>query len=62
MKSEWKVERNIINDKTMYRVYRIRDMEEVDHSGNREYAGEYVRDSRMALAASKALNELEERR
>lgn len=62
MKSEWNVESNYINGKPMYRVYRIRDTEETDHSGNREYAGEYVRDSRMALVAAKALNELEERR
>ena len=62
MKSEWKVESNYINGKPMYRVYRIRDTEETDHSGNREYASEYVSDYQVALDAAVLCNELEERR
>lgn len=62
MKSEWKVECNYINGKPMYRVYRLRDTEETDHSGNREYASEYVSDSQVALDAAALCNELEERR
>lgn len=62
MKSEWKVESNPINGKLMYRVYRIRNMEEPDHSGNRGYAGQYINDSQVASAAARALNEMAERR
>ena len=39
MKSEWKVTSNPINGKTMYAVYRLKDINAVDHSGNREFAG-----------------------
>ena len=36
-KSEWRVSSNIINGRTMYIAYRLRDANAVDHSGNREY-------------------------
>lgn len=49
MKSEWKVTSNTINGKKMYAVYRKRDINAVDHSGNREYAGNYV-ENREAVA------------
>ena len=38
-KSEWRVSSNIINGRTMYIAYRLRDANGVDHSGNREYIG-----------------------
>lgn len=59
MKSEWKTTSNMINGKWMYRIYRLIDKDDVDHSGNREYAGEYIKDESMANAACKALNRLE---
>lgn len=59
MNSEWKVTSNSINGKTMYRVYRIRNTEELDHSGNREYATEYVSDYQVALDAVEIFNEME---
>lgn len=62
MESKWKVESNPINGKTMYRVYRIRDTEETDHSGNREYASEYVSDYLVALDTAALCNDLEEGR
>lgn len=36
---EWKVSSNPIGGKTFYQVYRIRDIDAVDHSGNRETRG-----------------------
>ena len=56
MKSEWRVSSNIINGEKKYIVYRIRDIHEVDHSGNREYAGEYVSDKNTALELADSLN------
>lgn len=54
--SEWKVTSNPIGDKTFYRVYRIRDISQVDHSGNREYHGEYTEDRQAALKLAESLN------
>ncbi|MZQ75243.1 MAG: hypothetical protein GT589_03690 [Peptoclostridium sp.] len=42
MKSEWKVSSNFINDKKIYCAYRNIDTAEIDHSGNREYHGEWT--------------------
>jgi hypothetical protein len=42
MKSEWRLESNFIGNEKYYRVVRIKDVNEVDHSGNREYATEYM--------------------
>ena len=42
MKSEWKVTSNPIGGQTMYAAFRIKDISQPDHSGNREYAGEYI--------------------
>ena len=41
MHSEWKVTSNYIGGQTMYGVYRLKDTNAIDHSGNREYAGGY---------------------
>ena len=56
MKSEWKVTSNRINGKTMYGVYRLRDINAVDHSGNREYAGGYVSSRETAAIVAAELN------
>lgn len=37
--SEWKVSSNPVAGKTFYQVYRTRDINEVNHSGNRETRG-----------------------
>jgi len=42
MKSEWRLESNFIGNEKYYRVVRIKDVNEVDHSGNRKYATEYM--------------------
>lgn len=56
MKGKWRVTSNPIDGKTLYRVYRLRNVAEVDHSGNREYAGEYVTDRDQAASAADQLN------
>lgn len=62
MKSEWRVTSNRINDEKMYAVYRLRDMNVVDHSGNREYAGDYIRTRETAAIVAEELNKIEEER
>jgi hypothetical protein len=42
MKSDWRVTTNILDGKEMYGVYRLLDVNEVDHSGNREMSGKYL--------------------
>lgn len=37
--SEWKISSNIVAGKKFYQVYRLRDVNETDHSGNRETRG-----------------------
>ena len=37
--SEWRVSSNPVAGKMFYQVYRIRDVERIDHSGNRETRG-----------------------
>jgi len=56
MKSEWKVSSNLIGDKKMYIAFRIRNTSEVDHSGNREYSGNYTEDRQEAAAIADRLN------
>lgn len=43
MKSEWRVSSNPIGPgEFLHQVYRIRNTEEVDHSGNREVFDSYI--------------------
>lgn len=56
MKSEWKVTMNCIGGEKAYAVYRLRDISEVDHSGNREYASGYMTDKAEALRICEELN------
>lgn len=60
MKSKWKVTSNPIGGKTLHRVYRLRDTSQVDHSGNREYYGDYTENRQEALAVADRLNAEEE--
>ena len=56
MKSEWRVTSNYIGGQTMYGVYRLRNINEIDHSGNREYAGGYSNDRQVAVKLAAELN------
>lgn len=56
MKSKWKVTSNPINGMTMYAVYRLRDVNAVDHSGNREFAGEWTEHREAAQIVADKLN------
>lgn len=62
MRSEWKVTSNPIGGKTLYGVYRLLDINEVDHSGNREFAGDYIEDKQTAMLIAEELNEKEKAR
>lgn len=56
MKSEWKITTNLINGTRYYGIYRLRDASGVDHSGNREYFGDYVTDKEKAQSTADMLN------
>lgn len=59
MKSEWRVGKNPAGERYCYQVYRLYDIQKIDHSGNRAVYGLY--DSREeAEAKAKELNEEEE--
>lgn len=60
MRSKWKVSSQYIGDEKVYRVYRLRDISKVDHSGNREYAGEVIYNQDAAYAVAQGLNKGEE--
>lgn len=60
MTSEWKVTKNYVGDGYMYAVYRIRDTSATDHSGNREFATDYLEDKDEASAIAAKLNQGEE--
>lgn len=60
MHSEWKVTSQYIGDEKMYAVYRLRDINAVDHSGNREYAGGYTSCRDVAVTVAEILNKAEE--
>lgn len=58
MKSEWRVQANIINGELWYIPFRIRNKSEVVHSGNVEYPEGvlYSRDEAQARALADELN------
>lgn len=60
MTGPWKVSSNIIGDRKVYQVYRLRDTNVVDHSGNRECSGGYVTERYEAEKLAEALNQKEE--
>jgi hypothetical protein len=60
MKSNWKVSSNYWGEKKVYQVFRTLDVEEVDHSGNREYVPDGVFDTRAAAQiCADELNKIE---
>lgn len=56
MKGPWKVTSNILDGQKMYAVYRLIDVDEVDHSGNREFATDYIKSKEKAVAIAQELN------
>lgn len=60
MKSEWRVTVNMIGSEKKYGVYRLRDMSQTDHSGNREELGRWFDEREIAQVYADALNEQEE--
>lgn len=54
--SKWKVTWNVINDKSMYAVYRLKDSITIDHPRNREYATDYMEDRDQAVKIADDLN------
>lgn len=53
---KWCVTSQYIGDEKMYAVYRLRDVNAVDHSGNREYATDYTKDAEAVKIIAAALN------
>lgn len=56
MKSEWKVSCQHINGMKLYSVYRLRNMDETDHSGNRETHSGFFEDRKSAEDYAAQLN------
>ena len=54
MKGMWSV---TFNPMVGYRVYRLRDITQVDHSGNREYFGGYTENKAEAEDIARKLHE-----
>ena len=59
MKSEWRVSSNPVCGKMIYGAYRIRDLDEIDHSGNRENTGPIFYNKDEAEAYVNELNKKE---
>lgn len=61
MKGEWKVTSQYIGDEKVYQVYRLRNVNEVDHGGNREYVPKFTTNSKEEAIkmANKMNNECE---
>lgn len=59
MDNKWQVTSNIIADKPMYAVYRLKDVNGIDHSGNREFAGGYTEYEDAAQLVADELNKAE---
>ena len=57
MKSQWKVASNFINGEKIYQVFRLLDVNGVDHSGNREYLpGVYHSQQKAQMMANRSNN------
>ncbi len=54
--SAWKISTNVVAGKKFYQVYRIIDINEVDHSGNRETRGGFYESRLDAEALARRLN------
>ena len=56
VKSEWKVTCNYFNGVRAWGVYRLLNVDEVDNSGNREYATKFMDDKEKAKGIARKLN------
>ena len=56
MKSKWKVTSQYVGGEKIYQVYRLRDINAIDHSGNREYVRFITIDKKEAEAMAIAKN------
>lgn len=54
--SEWRVAHQYAGGETFIRVYRLRDKDAVDHSGNREYYDGVFDNDRQAEKIAAVLN------
>ena len=61
MAGEWKVTSQYIGDKKMFAVYRLRNVDDVDHSGNREYAGGWSENREAMQVVADNLNREEDK-
>lgn len=60
MQGEWKVTSNYVPGAgKYYQAYRLRDKDDIDNSGNREYSGDVFADKAAAQAYVDSLNEIE---
>ncbi len=59
MKSKWKVTWNPTLREKQYGVYRLRNVEGIDHSGNRENYGSYYATEDEAAEVAARLNDNE---
>ena len=59
MKSEWRVTSQYRDGKQIFQVYRLRDVNAVDHSGNREYSGGIFDNDDDAEKLADELNKVE---
>lgn len=50
MPGMWKITQNFVGGEYFYAVYRLRNVDEVDHSGNREFASDYFENREDAQA------------
>lgn len=56
MKGKWKVTTNYIAGEKLFAVCRVKDTREVEHSGNREYATDYMSSREKAQKIADELN------
>lgn len=56
MKSEWRVTSNLIAGERCYSCYRLKNVEAVDHSGNREELGRWFGTREAAQVVADELN------
>ncbi|UZD42774.1 hypothetical protein [Selenomonas sputigena] len=56
MKSEWRVTSNLIAGERCYSCYRLKNVEAVDHSGNREELGRWFGTKEAAQVVADEMN------
>ncbi|MBQ8283452.1 MAG: hypothetical protein IJX75_00005 [Clostridia bacterium] len=59
-KSKWEVTCNYVAGDRLYAVYRLRDENAIDHSGNREFATGYMADKAKAQRIADRMNHCEQ--